>query len=71
MPKVSDGRFIHVGLVGPKPRPRGVGDGHPVNIPEPLRRSDGGTQRGKLAYDWYVGAKRVGVDVCRKIRRLS
>ena len=27
--------FVSAGLVGPKPRPKGVGDGHPVNIPEP------------------------------------
>ncbi len=27
--------LIIQGLVGPKPRPKGVGDGHPVNIPEP------------------------------------
>ena len=33
--KVSLGRFVHQGLVGPKPRPKGVGDGYPVNIPEP------------------------------------
>ena len=46
-PKVSDGRSVRVGLVGPKPRPQGVGDGHPVNIPEPLNGSEGGTQRGK------------------------
>ena len=37
MPKGSDGRYIHVGLVGPKPRPRGVGDGQTVDIPLPLR----------------------------------
>ena len=36
MPKVSYGRFIHVGLVGPKPRPKGVGDGQTVYIPLPL-----------------------------------
>ena len=36
MPKGSDGRFIHVGLVGPKPRPKGVGDGQTVDIPLPL-----------------------------------
>src|SRR6059036_3544373 len=36
MPKVSYGRFIHVGLVGPKPRPKGVGDGQTVDIPLPL-----------------------------------
>ena len=30
MAEVSDGRLIRVGLVGPKPRPRGVGDGQQV-----------------------------------------
>jgi hypothetical protein len=49
MPKVSDGRLIRVGLVGPKPRPRGVGDGQQVNIPVPLGWSDGGTQKGRPA----------------------
>ena len=52
MPKVSDGRFIRVGLVGPKLRPEGVSDGHPVNIPEPSERSDGVTQSGKPARYW-------------------
>ncbi len=28
--------LINQGLVGPKPRPKGVGDGDLVNIPEPL-----------------------------------
>ena len=46
-PKDSDGRSVRVGLVGPKPRPEGVGDGHPVNIPEPQVQSEGGTQCGK------------------------
>ncbi len=46
-PKGSDARPIRVGLVGPKPRPEGVGDGHPVNIPEPRVGSEGVTQRGK------------------------
>jgi hypothetical protein len=33
--------FVSSGLVGPKPRPKGVGDGHPVKIPEPgYRRQD-------------------------------
>ena len=45
--KGSDGRSVRVGLVGPKLRPAGVSDGHPVNIPEPLSGSEGGTQRGK------------------------
>ena len=58
--------MIRVGLVGPKPRPRGVGDGYPVNIPEPPERSEGGTQDGKPAglMD-MVGAKRVGVEARR------
>ena len=34
-PKVSYGRFVLVGLVGPKLRPRGVSDGQLVNIPAP------------------------------------
>jgi hypothetical protein len=31
--KVSSGRFVLWRLVGPKPRPKGVGDGHTVDIP--------------------------------------
>ena len=34
-PKVSYGRSVRVGLVGPKPRPGGVGDGQLVSIPAP------------------------------------
>ena len=34
-PKVSYARLIRVGLVGPKPRPEGVGDGQRVKIPVP------------------------------------
>ena len=34
--KVSWGRLIHPGLVGPKPRRKRVGDGQTVNIPLPL-----------------------------------
>ena len=34
--KVSWGRLIHPGLVDPKPRPKGVGDGQSVNIRIPL-----------------------------------
>ena len=34
--KVSLAMLVIQGLVGPKPRPKGVRDGHPVNIPEPL-----------------------------------
>ncbi len=35
-PKVSWGRLIRPGLVEPKTRPKGVVDGYPVNIPEPV-----------------------------------
>ncbi len=35
-PKVSWGREIRPGLVGPKVRPEGVADGWQVNIPAPL-----------------------------------
>ena len=64
--------MFHVGLVGPKLRPRGVSDGYPVNIPEPPKMSEEGTQNGKPAglLD-MVGAKRVGVETRRKIRELS
>ena len=45
-PKVSWGREIRPGLVGPKARPRGVADGQLVNIPVPscVRLTEGGTQ---------------------------
>ena len=36
MAEVSAARFILGGLVGPKPRPKGVGDGQTVYIPLPL-----------------------------------
>ena len=36
MPKVSYARIILVGLVGPKPRAKAVGDGQLVSIPAPL-----------------------------------
>jgi hypothetical protein len=35
--KVSWGRLIHPGLVGPKPRSNGVGDGQSVNIQIPAK----------------------------------
>ena len=36
-PKVSWGRLVLPGLVGPKSRPKGVVDGQQVNIPVPLK----------------------------------
>ena len=45
-PKVSWGREIRPGLVGPKARPKGVADGQLVNIPVPscMCLTEGGTQ---------------------------
>ena len=51
-PQVSDGRSIRVGLVGPKPRPEGVGDGQQVNNPVPLHGSEGGTRLRRSASEW-------------------
>ena len=47
MPKVSYATFIGVGLVGPKPRAKAVGDGQLVNIPAPpvLAKPAGDTGR--------------------------
>jgi hypothetical protein len=47
MPKVSDARSVRIGLVGPKPRQKCVGDGHWVNIPRLGQRSEGVTQNGR------------------------
>ena len=64
MPKVSYGRSVRVGLVGPKPRPKGVGDGQLVSIPAPpVRRfkAKGGPRRVvgagllDMARSWAVG----------------
>ncbi len=44
-PKVSCARVIRAGLVDPKPRPKGVGDGKRVNIPVPPIGAEGGRRR--------------------------
>ena len=50
-PKVSWGREIRPGLVGPKARLRGVADGQQVNIPAPyvVRLTEEGTQEDSLS----------------------
>jgi hypothetical protein len=50
-PKVSWGREIRPGLVGPKARPKGVADGELVNIPVPscVRLTEGVTQEDSLS----------------------
>ena len=54
--KVSDGRSVRVGLVGPKPRPRGVGDGKQANIPVPALHviSPDGTEKDRSAAYWLA-----------------
>ena len=50
--KVSWARLVLPGLVGPKPRPKGVGDGQQVNIPAPpICVEATGTPEGKLDGD--------------------
>ncbi len=46
----------------PKARPKGVADGNPVNIPEPLvrRYHEGGTQEARRTGCWTSRAKLVG-----------
>jgi hypothetical protein len=69
MPKGSDGRYIHVGLVGPKPRPSGVGDGQTVDIPLPLTDVEVRGQDGVREARRRVGvaaAKRVGAQAPRR-----
>ena len=70
-PKVSWGRIIRPGLVGPKSRPKGVDDGQLVNIPVPsmMRLTYGGTQEDRCSRALVVPvqARRV---VVRQIRPL-
>ena len=64
-PKVSWGRDIRPGLVGPKARPKGVADGQLVNIPVPscVRLTEGETQEDS----W--GLVMVQVQACRLVSR--
>ena len=67
-PKVSWGREIRPGLVGPKARPQGVADGQLVNIPVPscVRLTEGETQEDTLSLVMVqVQACRL---MCRQIR---
>ena len=60
------------GQSGPNARPKGVADGHPVNIPElPVSRyHDGGTQEANRAHDWTCGFRHVG-GLSRQIRTVT
>ena len=57
------------GKSGPKPRPKGVGDGKQVEIPVPPRRrlSNGGTQEGKVSARMEVRVQAVRLT-SRQIR---
>ena len=70
-PKVSWGRIIRPGLVGPKSRPKGVDDGQLVNIPVPsvVRYTYGGTQKDRHSRALVVPVKALRV-VVRQIRQL-
>ena len=59
--EVSSAMFVSGGLVGPKPRPTGVGDGQSVNIPIPHegRLSRGVTQEGKPSRGWMCASNPV------------
>src|SRR4051794_22554568 len=56
--------MIRSGVVGPKPRPRGVGDGQQVNIPAPLylRLQERGDATGQ-------GSRPSGQGRCRLVAR--
>ena len=62
MPKVSYGRLIRVGLVGPKVRAKAVTDGQLVSIPAPLTgrfKVRGVTQEGRWGVPIGHGASLV------------
>ena len=71
-PEVSYGRVIRVGLGGPKPRPKGVGDGQTVSIPSlptfvEATRTQGGTPSAPIGHGasllYSKGARRVETTV--------
>lgn len=64
--KVSWGRLVRPGLVGPKSRPKGVDNGQQVNIPVPrvCVMSDGGVEK-----DTVCRASVVPVQASRGKRR--
>ena len=73
-PKVSWGREIRPGLVGPKARPKGVADGQLVNIPVPscVRLTEGETQEDSLSLVMVqVQALRLVSRQIRSPRRLG
>ena len=57
------------GKPGPKPRPRGVGDGRLVKIPVPpcTVKSEGVTQEGESSDGWKCLFKRVGFMIGKPV----
>ena len=51
-PKISGTRFVLSWLGGPKPRPRGVGDGQTVDIPSPVRHVFASASVGQPTFYW-------------------
>ena len=51
-PKISGTRFVLSWLGGPKPRPRGVGDGQTVDIPSPVRHVFVSASVGQPTFYW-------------------
>jgi hypothetical protein len=75
--EVSLAMLIIQGLVGPKPRPKGVGDGDLVNIPEPLinryqlwRERNGNSEKsiGRLLRSKLVQLGKSGWTFCATLR---
>ncbi len=54
--KVSRATVIVPGLVGPKPRRISVGDGHQVNIPEPVDSCPSVHGSAAAVDYWYISA---------------
>jgi len=55
--------IINLGLVGPKLKPKGVGDGQLVNIPAPSLVLNQGTRRDKRSMFWlniFLILKKIG-----------
>ena len=60
-PRFPGGGSSARGESEPKPRPKGVGDGNPVNIPEPPHGVEaGGTEKVGVAGCWKSRFKAVG-----------
>ena len=71
MPKVSYGRLIRVGLVGPKLRAKAVSDGQLVSIPAPLAgrfKAKGVTQEDRrgvpIGHGASLGRRRLAIVKC-------